>query len=78
MLLQPGVPTSFTLTIGWVDLVIMLILIITFFRWRRAFSIVLLLVVALYLIRIFPSELIWLVNRINDLNGPAAFITVGR
>ena len=78
MLFQSGVPTSFTFTIGWVDLVIMIILIITFFRWRRAFSIVFLLVVALYLIRIFPNELIWIVNRINDLNGPAAFITVGR
>ncbi len=78
MLLQSVVPTSFTLTIGWVDLVIMLILILTFFRWRRAFGIVLVLVVALYLIRIFPSELIWLINRINDLNGPAAFITIGR
>ena len=44
MLLQSGVPTSFTLTIGWVDLVIMLILIITFFRWRRAFSLVFLLI----------------------------------
>ena len=78
MLLQSGVPTSFTLTIGWVDLVIMLILIIAFFRWRRAFSLVFLLVVALYVVRIFPNELIWLLNRINDLNGPAAFITVGR
>ncbi len=78
MLYQQGVPTSFTFTIGWVDLVIMLILIITFFRWRRAFSIVLLLIMALYLIRLFPNELIWLINRINDLNGPAAFVTIGR
>jgi hypothetical protein len=78
MLFQSGVPTSFTLTIGWVDLVIMLVLIITFFRWRRAFSLVFLLIAALYIIRIFPNELIWLVNRINDLNGPAAFVTIGR
>ncbi len=78
MLFQSAVPTSFTLTIGWVDLVILIILIITFFRFRRAFSIVLLFVAALYLIRIFPSQLIWLVNRINDLNGPAAFVTIGR
>ncbi len=78
MLLQSGVPTSFTLTIGWVDLVIMLILIITFFRWRRAFSLVFLLVAEVYVVRIFPNELIWLLNRINDLNGPAAFITIGR
>ena len=78
MLFQPGIPARFTFTIGWVDLVIMLILIVTFLRWRRAFSIVLLLVAALYLIRIFPSELIWLVNRINELNGPAAFVTIGR
>ena len=78
MLYQQGIPTSFTFTIGWVDLVILIILIITFFRWRRAFSIVFLLVAALYLIRIFPNELIWVINRINDLNGPAAFVTIGR
>ena len=78
MLFQSGVPTSFTFTIGWVDLVIMILLIITFFRGRRVFSVVFLLVVALYLIRIFPNQLIWLVNRINDLNGPAAFITISR
>jgi hypothetical protein len=78
MLLQAGIPTSFTLTIGWVDLVIMIILIITFFRWRRAFAIVFLLVTALYIVRIFPNELIWVVNGINDLNGPAAFVTIGR
>ncbi len=78
MLFQSGVPTQFTFTIGWVDLVIMVILIITFLRWRRVFSLIFLLVAALYLIRLFPSQLIWLVNRINDLNGPAAFITIGR
>ena len=78
MLFQQGIPTRFTFTIGWVDLVIMVILIVVFFRWRRAFSIVVLLVAALYLIRLFPAELIWLTQRINELNGPAAFITIGR
>ena len=77
MLFQP-IPTRFTFTIGWVDLVIMVILIVVFFRWRRAFSIVVLFVAALYLIRLFPAELIWLTQKINELNGPAAFITIGR
>ena len=78
MLLQQGVPSSFTFTIGWVDLVIMIILIITFFRGRRALAPILLLVAALYLVRLFPNEIIWLVQKINELNGPAAFITIGR
>ncbi len=78
MLLQPGIPSSFTFTIGWVDLVIFAILIITFFRWHRAFTPVLLVVAALYLVRLFPNEIIWLVQKINELNGPAAFITIGR
>ncbi len=78
MLYQQGIPTSFTFTIGWVDLVIMVILIVAFLRWRRAFSIILLFVAALYLIRLFPTELIWLIQKINQLNGPAAFITIGR
>ncbi len=78
MLFQQGVPTQFTFTIGWVDLVIMVILILVFLRWHRAFAPLLLLIVALYLVRLFPSEIIWVVNKINELNGPAAFITIGR
>ncbi len=78
MLLQGQVPSSFTFTIGWVDLVILVILIITFFRWHRAFVLVLLLVAALYIVRLFPNEIIWLVQKINELNGPAAFITISR
>ena len=78
MLFQQGIPTSFTFTIGWVDLVIMVILIFVFFRWHRAFVPVMLLVAALYIVRLFPSEIIWVVNKINELNGPAAFITIGR
>ena len=78
MLLQQGIPSSFTFTIGWVDLVIMVILIAVFLRARRAFGIVLVFVAALYLIRLFPAELIWLIQKINQLNGPAAFVTIGR
>ncbi len=78
MLFQGAIPTSFTFTIGWVDLIIMVILIVTFLRGRRIFSLVLLLIAALYIIRLFPNEVIWLIQRINDLNGPAAFITIGR
>jgi len=78
MLLQQGVPTTFTFTIGWVDLVIMVILIFAFFRGRTLFTPILLLVAALYVIRLFPNEMLWLVQKINELNGPAAFITIGR
>ena len=78
MLLQQGVPTAFTFTIGWVDLVIMIILIVAFFRGRTLFTPILLLVAALYVVRLFPNEMLWLVDRINELNGPAAFITIGR
>ncbi len=78
MLYQQGIPSSFTFTIGWVDLVIMVILIVAFFRWHRAFIPLLLFVSALYVVRLFPSEIIWLVQKINELNGPAAFITIGR
>ena len=78
MLFQQGIPTSFTFTVGWVDLVIMVILIAVFLRARRAFGIVLVFVAALYLIRLFPAELIWLIQKINQLNGPAAFVTIGR
>ena len=51
MLFQQGVPTRFTFTIGWVDLVIMVILIIVFLRWHRAFAPVLLLIVSSWLLR---------------------------
>ena len=78
MLLQQGIPTQFTFTIGWVDLVVMVILIIAFFRWQLLFRPLLVAVIALYLIRLFPNELIWLIAQINELNGPAAFITIGR
>jgi len=78
MLLQQGVPTTFTFTIGWVDLVIMVILIFAFFRGRTLFTPILLLVAALYVVRLFPNEMLWLVQKINELNGPAAFITIGR
>ena len=78
MLLQEGIPTQFTFTLGWVDLVIMIILVFVFVRWRVFFAPALLIIVALYLIRLFPNELLWLVQKINELNGPAAFITIGR
>lgn len=77
MLLQ-GVPTSLTFTIGWVDLFIFFILLIVFLRARRAFMPVLVFVIALYIIRIFPNEIIGVVQAINNLNGPAAFITISR
>ncbi|MGH2594271.1 MAG: hypothetical protein ACRDGG_12240 [Anaerolineae bacterium] len=78
MLLQQGVPSTFTFTIGWVDLVIMIILIVAFFRGRNLFTPILLLVAALYVVRLFPNEMLWLVDKINELNGPAAFISIGR
>ena len=78
MLLQEGIPTQFTFTIGWVDLAVMVILIFAFFRWQLLFRPLLVAVIALYLIRLFPNELIWLIARINELNDPAAFITIGR
>lgn len=77
MLLQ-GTRTAFTFTIGWVDLIIMIILILAFIRRRGAFTPILLLVVAIYIIRLFPNEILWLVDTINQLNGPAAFVTIGR
>jgi uncharacterized membrane protein YczE len=77
MLLQP-VATQFTFTIGWVDLFILVILVVAFFRGRVFFTPVLLLVLALYIIRLFPNEILWLVDQINKLNGPAAFVTIGR
>jgi len=78
MLFQEGISTRFTFTIGWVDLVIMIILIAAFLRRRGFFTPLLLVVAALYLVRLFPNEILWLVDRINELNGPAAFITIGR
>lgn len=78
MLLQEGIPTQFTFTLGWVDLVMMIILVFVFVRWRVFFTPLLLIIAAVYLIRLFPSELLWLVQKINELNGPAAFITIGR
>ena len=78
MLLQQGVPSQFTFTIGWVDLAIMIVLIFAFFRGRVLFAPVLLAVTILYVVRLFPNEIIWLVTKINELNGPAAFITIGR
>ncbi|HLF25204.1 MAG TPA: hypothetical protein VJG32_02615 [Anaerolineae bacterium] len=78
MMLLQGVSTQFTFTIGWVDLLIMIILIIAFFRGRALFVPILLVAVALYLIRLFPNEILWVVDQINQLNGPAAFITISR
>lgn len=78
MLLQQAVPTSLTFTIGWVDLFIFFILIMVFWRARRAFIGVLVVILALYIIRIFPNQIIGIVQAINNLNGPAAFITISR
>jgi len=78
MLLQQAIPSQYTFTIGWVDLVLMIILIVVFVRSRALFTPVLLLIAALYLIRLFPSQLLWIVDQINALNGPAAFVTIGR
>ena len=78
MLLQPGIPTGFTFTIGWVDIVILVILVVAFLRGRRLFFPILALVVMVYLFRIFPNEILGIIRGINQLNGPAAFITVSR
>jgi uncharacterized membrane protein YczE len=78
MLLLQGIPTQYTFTIGWVDLVIMAILVITFFRWQMLFRPLVVIIVALYFVRLFPNETLWVVDKINQLNGPAAFITIGR
>jgi len=78
MLFLQGIPTRFTFTIGWVDLLIMIILVIAFFRRRSLFTPVILVAAALYFVRLFPNEILWLVDKINELNGPAAFITIGR
>jgi uncharacterized membrane protein YczE len=78
MLLQQGLPTQFTFTIGWVDLVILIVLIFVFFRRQMLFRPLFAVIVALYIIRLFPNEIIWLIAKVNELNGPAAFITIGR
>lgn len=76
MLLQQ--PAGIVLTIGWVDLLILVLLLVVFFRSRTFFVPVLLFIAALYVVRIFPNEILWLVDQINQLNGPAAFITISR
>ena len=78
MLLQASVPTGITFTIGWVDIVILVILVVAFVRGRRLFFPILALIVMVYLFRIFPNEILALIRGINQLNGPAAFITIGR
>jgi hypothetical protein len=78
MLFQQGIPTSFTFTIGWVDVFILLLLVFAFFRGRRAFTPVLIFVIFLYLIRLFPQQIIQFVQTINTLNGPLAFVTISR
>jgi hypothetical protein len=78
MLLQSGIPTGITFTIGWVDIVILVILVVAFVRGRRLFFPILALIVMVYLFRIFPNEILALINWINQLNGPAAFITLSR
>jgi hypothetical protein len=78
MLLQPGIPTSFTFTIGWVDVFILLLLVFAFLRGRRAFTPILIFVIFLYLIRLFPQQIIQVVQTINTLNGPLAFVTISR
>jgi hypothetical protein len=76
MLLQ-GTSGALTFTIGWVDVLIMIILILVFARRRGMFTPVLLFVVALYIVRLFPNEILSLVRTINDLNSPLVFFTVG-
>ncbi len=78
MLLQSSIPTEFTFTIGWVDIVILVILVVAFLRGRRLFLPIFALIVMIYLFRIFPNEILAIIRGINQLNGPAAFITVSR
>jgi len=78
MLLQSGLPNGITFTIGWVDIVILVILVVAFLRGRRLFFPILALIVMVYLFRIFPNEILALIRGINQLNGPAAFITLSR
>jgi len=77
MLLQQAA-NSLTFTIGWVDIVILVILVVAFLRGRRLFFPILALVLMVYLFRLFPNELLGIIRWINQLNGPAAFITVSR
>ena len=77
MLLQQATNTL-TFTIGWVDIVILVILVIAFLRGRRLFFPILALVLMKYLFRIFPNEILGIIRGINQLNGPAAFITISR
>ena len=77
MLLQQAT-NSLTFTIGWVDIVILVILVIAFLRGRRLFFPILALVLMIYLFRIFPNEILGIIRGINQLNGPAAFITISR
>jgi hypothetical protein len=78
MLLQPEISTGFTFTIGWVDVVILVILVVAFLRGRRLFFPILVLIVVVYVFRIFPNEILAISRGINELNGPAAFITISR
>lgn len=78
MLLQPNISTSFTFTIGWVDIVILVILVVAFLRGRRLFFPILALILMVYVFRIFPNEILAIIRGINQLNGPAAFITISR
>ena len=77
MLLQQATNTL-TFTIGWVDIVILVILVVAFLRGRRLFFPILALVLMIYLFRIFPNEILGIIRGINQLNGPAAFITISR
>ena len=78
MLLQQTVQNGLTFTIGWVDIVILVILVVAFLRGRRLFFPILALVLMIYLFRIFPNEILGIIRGINQLNGPAAFITISR
>ena len=78
MLLQEAVQNGLTFTIGWVDIVILVILVVAFLRGRRLFFPILALVLMVYLFRLFPNELLGIIRWINQLNGPAAFITISR
>ena len=78
MLLQSSIPTEFTFTIGWVDIVILVILVVAFLRGRRLFFPILALILMVYIFRIFPNEILAIIRGINQLNGPAAFITISR
>jgi len=63
---------------GWVDIVILVILVVAFLRGRRLFFPILALILMVYLFRIFPNEILGIIRGINQLNGPAAFITISR